>query len=1146
MTVDAPAPLARMRSDRVDRVVAHLREPLQRNSYALVANTLTTSVLGLAYWTIAAREYGADTATVGRNTALISMMMFLTNLASLNFTDVLNRFVPVAGSRARRLVETSYLIAVSLGGVAATTFVLGRKWWTPWLDTTLHGAWLDALFVVAVMMWVVFVLQDAVLIGLRETIFVFFENTTFGVVKIALLLVFATLARASGIFLSWTVPLIAIVLVVNSTIFRKFLPRYSREFRGEPEPFDRRIIGRFIGADYVASVAGTTATSLMPLIVLAMLGASASAYVFFAWTISYTLYLISRNVGMALTTEGASDPENLDRYTRAALTTSARIVVPLSVAVAIGARWLPLVFGKKYAANSVGLLALFALSAIPAIVPTTVASVARVQRRLKTLVLVSVLSTLPALALIPLFTHWIGIAGSGLAWLVVQSVAAIVLLTGELAHIWRRPRRARLSPTAGLLFAPAQQLAAVSRNGNGNGNETSSDAAYYVRLEAAPQPQAASGAAEERGTSEIGAERAGERSERPDAPRGASTASGGTGAERAGERSERPDAPRDARRKPSGGGVWPASTLGAGLVLWLLTLAWVHTTTLGSYGLVSNLPVVYFAGIAVVAASFVVALVRGARPWLLAAHGVLLLLMLHATPSITYAELRYAWAWKHVGVIDMLQHGHVLTGGTAVLDIYQHWAGFFAAATTLVSVSGVKSAVSFAGWGPPFFAILDAALLAVALRGLTDDRRRIALAVWIFMIGNWVGQEYFSPQAFGFALYLAIMAIVLRWYQRPPALTERFRARTLAPVEAEVAPTRGVAPQRRAVAVILIVLMVATTTSHPLTPIVACFSLGALLAFRALDRRWPLVAMVSITVLWLVTGAWSFTYSNISSLVSQFGRLDSNVNSNLASFGNLSPAQHVVADMGRLVVALVALLALAGFARRVRHGYVDRAALALCVAPALLLAAGAYGGEAILRSYLFTLPFAAFLAAGLFFPSKEAHRSWANTLAIGAITCALIVGTLFAYYGKDAWSDFTPGEVRAASIVFSSAPPHSLLIDGTLEYPTQFENVNNITYVTIGTEPPGSVKQVLADPVNVLSSWMSDPRYSQGYLIITKSQIAEIDATGQLPRGSLQRIERLLVASPKIKVLYHDRDALLVTVARPASPAKAAAAKGSR
>jgi hypothetical protein len=64
---------------------------------------------------------------------------------------------------------------------------------------------------------------------------------------------------------------------------------------------------------------------------------------------------------------------------------------------------------------------------------------------------------------------------------------------------------------------------------------------------------------------------------------------------------------------------------------------------------------------------------------------------------------------------------------------------------------------------------------------------------------------------------------------------------------------------------------------------------------------------------------------------------------------------------------------------------------------------------------------------------------------------------------------------------------------------------------------------------------MTDPRYTQGYLIITKSMIEDADSTGALPLGSLQRIERLLLASPKITVLYHDTDALLVTVRRPST-----------
>jgi hypothetical protein len=292
---------------------------------------------------------------------------------------------------------------------------------------------------------------------------------------------------------------------------------------------------------------------------------------------------------------------------------------------------------------------------------------------------------------------------------------------------------------------------------------------------------------------------------------------------------------------------------------------------------------------------------------------------------------------------------------------------------------------------------------------------------------------------------------------------------------------------------------------------------------------------VTITALWLLTGARDYTAGNLKELASGFGQLTSNVNSNLANLGELSPAQHFVANMGRLVVAVMVVLAVSGLVRRMRRGYFDRAALLMCAAPGAILAGGSYGGEAIFRVYLFALPFAAFLGAGWFFPSKHSRASWRTPIAVIAVSGVLIGGFTFAYYGKDTWSYFTPSEVKAATMVDTIAPPHSLLIAGTLSYPVQFKNAENFTYVTLAEEPPPSIHQVLADPANVLHTWMSDTRYAQGYLIITRAQISEADSTGELPRGSLQRIERLLLASPDVKVLFHDRDALLVTVTRSAT-----------
>jgi Na+-driven multidrug efflux pump len=47
------------------------------------------------------------------------------------------------------------------------------------------------------------------------------------------------------------------------------------------------------------------------------------------------------------------------------------------------------------------------------------------------MMVVSAASTVPVLVLTPILLHTSGIAGAGIAWLLVQSVVALVLLVGE-------------------------------------------------------------------------------------------------------------------------------------------------------------------------------------------------------------------------------------------------------------------------------------------------------------------------------------------------------------------------------------------------------------------------------------------------------------------------------------------------------------------------------------------------------------------------------------------------------------------------------------------------------------------------------------------------------------------------------------------
>ena len=171
---------------------------------------------------------------------------------------------------------------------------------------------------------------------------------------------------------------------------------------------------------------------------------------------------------------------------------------------------------------------------------------------------------------------------------------------------------------------------------------------------------------------------------------------------------------------------WPMLTIGTALALWIVALFRLNPAAVGDYGLVMALPVVYFAALGVLTIGFAYALHRGARLPVMLAHIVLFLLIVHATPAITYGALRYAWAWKHVGIVDLMMRRHVLVPNAPVLPIYQQWPGFFAASTVLTESGGLKSAVTFAGWAPPVFELLNIAALVVLFRSLTDDRRRIA------------------------------------------------------------------------------------------------------------------------------------------------------------------------------------------------------------------------------------------------------------------------------------------------------------------------------------------------------------------------------------------------------------------------------------
>ena len=89
-------------ADLQRRSPQQLADPLTRNGYSLIANSgATAGALGLVYWLLMARLY--PTADVGRASAVYAAMNLLAGFTAQNFNGALNRFIPQAGLRTRTL-----------------------------------------------------------------------------------------------------------------------------------------------------------------------------------------------------------------------------------------------------------------------------------------------------------------------------------------------------------------------------------------------------------------------------------------------------------------------------------------------------------------------------------------------------------------------------------------------------------------------------------------------------------------------------------------------------------------------------------------------------------------------------------------------------------------------------------------------------------------------------------------------------------------------------------------------------------------------------------------------------------------------------------------------------------------------------------
>jgi len=594
------------------------------------------------------------------------------------------------------------------------------------------------------------------------------------------------------------------------------------------------------------------------------------------------------------------------------------------------------------------------------------------------------------------------------------------------------------------------------------------------------------------------------------------------------------------------GWVWVTVITGA-LVLWRLALNNVDISGMNDYGLISVMNAPCFIALAVITISFCIAVRNPETPTaILLIHILALIVMLFGITSVVEDVPRFESTWKHVGVADyVIRHGSVDSG----IDAYFNWPGFFILLAFVTKVTGAASPLSFASWAPTFLELLYLPAILVIFQRGTRDRRLIWLSVWIFYLANWIGQDYLSPQGLNYFLYLVILAVVVTWFGkssgRAHPIFQGFQAAGLqiptirrvcawiAPPDFPPAPTSRF--QRMWLLGCVLLLFGVVTVGHQLTPYAL---IGAVALLVVCNRvRYPLLPIVmgAIAVLWLRFGASSYWAGHASEIIQQIGALDQSVGSNVGDRLGGSSGHEVVVYIRTIMTVALWVLAGVGCLRRIGRGHRDFSFALLALAPFPLIAAQSYGGEMLLRVYLFALPFMAFFVATIAYPHEGVGSSWRTTATILTISL-LAMGAFFVNrYGNERQDYFTPAEVQAATFLYDTAPKDSLILAGTVKAPWKFRDYEYHKHIAL-SDRVGTISPDGGPPdLDAIAKLLADPKYSGGYLFITRSQIANDELFGLIP-GGLAALQERIAASPKFVLIYEDADAWIYVLAPGSSP----------
>lgn len=400
------------------------RSSLFNNAFYQVLNSFTISLLGFVFWNLMARFFSP--AEVGIGSGLVSASGLVSTLASLGLGIGMIRFLPQAGEKAGRLINSGFTLAATVAMAGAIVYLSGMAHWSPVLVFVREDFWLSLLFVLFTVATLLSLLVERVLTAGRSSKYVLWKNVFISLVKLPLPIFVFAHWQGYGIFASTGVASLA--GVVLSCLW--FLPAVYRGYFFRPL-LDRDMMKQLLPysfANYVGIIFNNIPGFIYPLMVLNLLGAEENAYFYIAWMMVQVLSFIPVGAGQSLFAEGAHNQKRLGQDGRRALAGTLFLSLPAVGAMILLGGWLLHFFGPGYSEHGTGVMRYLALAVIPQSVNILFLTVNQVKKRMHLIIMQTWALSALALGLGYWLLGRMGLNGIGIAYALAHFLIAAVVV----------------------------------------------------------------------------------------------------------------------------------------------------------------------------------------------------------------------------------------------------------------------------------------------------------------------------------------------------------------------------------------------------------------------------------------------------------------------------------------------------------------------------------------------------------------------------------------------------------------------------------------------------------------------------------------------------------------------------------------------